>query len=362
MSYILEALKKSDQKRQKGQIPDLSTVQIEIPQENKKKALWPYILMGILFLNAVVLAVIILPDKAIEEPQDVVQNAGKQKLIAVEEKQIDIEPLPTHTLSPVTPERSPMPVVPTVDKNMVTSQEKEERNPEPIREVLAEATIIVDEPNIEEVDSEFVSGMNMDTSPEETHVSIQEPATDSTVEEMDVELNKELNRDTNQNEPQVEPIQEMVTDSTIEEVVKESVLEPEHIIDPQEDFVRVAKPESLETTILSDEQLEVTEADSIPQRQHTVPETPTPDKEKIRAQREPLHIMQLPSSIQEQLPEFHISAHVYFAKRPASRLASINGKILREGKKLIPGLKVEEITSDGVIFSYREYIFHVPIL
>ena len=100
----------------------------------------------------------------------------------------------------------------------------------------------------------------------------------------------------------------------------------------------------------------------IPQRQHAVPETTVRDKEKPRAQREPLHIMQLPSSIQEKLPEFHISAHVYFAKKPASRLASINGKIVREGQKLIPDLKVEEITSDGVIFSYHEYLFHVPIL
>jgi general secretion pathway protein B len=323
MSYILEALKKSDQKRQKGQVPDLSTVQIEISPEEKKKALWPYILMGILFLNAVVLAVVILPDKSIIEPQAVVENVGEQKPSVVQAKQTDIESQSTHALSPVTPENSLATVVPIIDEIMVASQE--ESRPVLIKEVLAEVSIV------------------------------HEP----TIKEANVEQSKDVNIDTNQNELQAEPIQEVVAESIIEEVVKD-IPEQEYIIDPQEDSVIAAEPELVETTTLPGEQLKATEVKPIPQ--HTAPETSALDEEKTRAQREPLHIMQLPSSIQEKLPEFHISAHVYFAKKPASRLASINGKILREGHKLDSDLKVEEITSDGVIFSYHQYLFHVPIL
>lgn len=359
MSYILEALKKSDQKRQKGQVPDLSTVQIAIPPEDKKKALWPYILMGILFLNGVVLAVIMRPDQSTVEPQTVVQNSGKQKPATAQEQQTDIEPQLRHQLSSVTQESSPTTVVPTVDENMAASQE--ERSPGPTREASAEVSVDHGR-NIEGVDSEFVRGMNIDTNQEETQVvSIQKPVTNGTVEEMDIEFAKGLNIDTNQNEPQVEPNQELVTDSTIEEVVKDSVPEPEHIIDPQEDSVIAAEPEQIETTILPDEQLKVTEINSLPQRQHAVPETSILDEEKPRAQRKPLHIMQLPSSIQEKLPEFHISAHVYLQKTSLS-FSQHNGKIVREGHSLVPYLKVEEITSDGVIFSYHEYLFHVPIL
>lgn len=365
MSYILEALKKSDQKRQKGQVPDLSTVQIEIPPEDKKKALWPYILMGILFLNSVILAVIMRPDQSTVKPQAVVQNSGKQKPATAQEKQTDIEPQLTHALSPVTQESNPTTVVPTMDENMAASQE--EMSPVPIRDASA-GDSVVHEPNIEQVNSEFTRGMSIDTNPEETQVSVQKPVTDGIVEEMEIELTKGMNIDTNQNEPQVEQIQKLVTDTTIEEegdieeVVKDIVPELEPIIVPQEDSVIVLEPEPIETTTPFDEQLEISEINPLQQRQHAAPETSALNEEKPRAQREPLHIMQLPSSIQEQLPEFHISAHVYFAKKPASRLASINGKIVREGQKLIPDLKVEEITSDGVIFSYHEYLFHVPIL
>lgn len=359
MSYILEALKKSDQKRQKGHVPDLNTVQIEFPPEDKKKALWPYILVGILFLNAVVLAVIMLPDKSIVEPQSVVQDSGKQNLATTEEKQAYVEPQSTHALSSVDLESNLATVVPTVDGNIAASQE--EMSPVLIKDESVEASI-VHEPYIEAVDSKFTRGMSIVANPEEIKVSVLKPITDGVVEEMEIELSKGVNLDTDQNAPQVEPIQELATDSTIiKEIAKDNVPEPEHIIAPQEDSVIVVEPEPIESTTLPDEQLEVIEVTPRQQRKHAVLETSVPDEEKTKTKREPLHMMQLPSSIQEQLPEFRISAHVYFAKKPASRLASINGKIVREGQKLVPDLKVEEITSDGVIFSYRGYLFHVPI-
>ena len=331
MSYILDALKKSDQKRQRGQVPDLNTVQVELPPEDKKKVLWPYILIGILLLNAIILAVVMRPDQSMVEPRAVVQNSGKQKSATFQEKQTNIEPQSTHALSPATQERSPVTVDSTVDENMVFSQE--ERSSVSIREASVKASVVRDR-TVDEVDSEFARGMN---------------------------------KDTNQDEPQVEPTQELVTDSTIkeegdlEEVSNTIVLEPERIIDPQDDSVVPAEPEPIKITTLPGEQLEGLEVDSVQLRRYVLPEPPASKEEKPRAQREPLRIMQLPLSIQKELPEFHISAHVYFAKKPASRLVSINGRIVREGDSFVPDLKVEEITSDGVIFSYHKYLFHVPL-
>jgi hypothetical protein len=40
-------------------------------------------------------------------------------------------------------------------------------------------------------------------------------------------------------------------------------------------------------------------------------------------------------------------------------MARINGSMIREGEYLTAGLKLEEITPDGVIFSYQNYRFHV---
>lgn len=332
MSYILDALKKSDQKRQRSQVPDLNTVQVELPSEDKKKALWPYILVGILLLNAIVLAVAMRPEQSTVEPRAIVQNFGKQKPATFQEKQTDIEPQSTHALSPATRENGPATVVPTVDENMAASQA--ERSPVPTRAASAKASVVHDR----------------------------------TAGELDSELTRAMKRDTNQNEAQVEPIQELVTDNTIEdegdleEVVRNIVPKPERIIIPQDDSVIPAEPEPIKITTLPGEQLEVLEINPLQQRRYVAPETSALNEEKIRAQREPLHIMQLPLSVQKEVPEFHISAHVYFAKKTASRLASINGKIVREGDDFVPDLKVEEITSDGVIFSYHKYLFHVPLL
>ena len=48
MSYILDALKKSEKERQRGTAPDLLTVQEPVLMEKKKRRVWPYIILAIL--------------------------------------------------------------------------------------------------------------------------------------------------------------------------------------------------------------------------------------------------------------------------------------------------------------------------
>jgi len=67
-------------------------------------------------------------------------------------------------------------------------------------------------------------------------------------------------------------------------------------------------------------------------------------------------IEDLPSSIQRSLPPITISVSLY-SNEPDSRMAKINGAMIREGEYLTTGLRVEEITPDGVIFSYQNYRF-----
>ena len=61
MSFILDALKKLEQKRQRGSVPDLMTVHIPVPQEMKKRPVWPYLILGALVLNAALLLVWLRP-------------------------------------------------------------------------------------------------------------------------------------------------------------------------------------------------------------------------------------------------------------------------------------------------------------
>jgi len=61
MSYILEALKKSEQERNRGGVPDIKTVHTYIPQSIKpRQSLWPWILLGVALINAIIIFVIYL--------------------------------------------------------------------------------------------------------------------------------------------------------------------------------------------------------------------------------------------------------------------------------------------------------------
>ena len=51
-----------------------------------------------------------------------------------------------------------------------------------------------------------------------------------------------------------------------------------------------------------------------------------------------------------------ISVHAYSA-RPGERLVGINNRLLREGDSVVTGLKLEQITPEGMVFGYKGYSF-----
>ncbi len=72
MSYILEALKKLEQKRQQEDTPNLLTLQSRITHVPRKRKVWPYVVGGIILLN--ITALIILRTalwRPVEKPRSV---------------------------------------------------------------------------------------------------------------------------------------------------------------------------------------------------------------------------------------------------------------------------------------------------
>jgi general secretion pathway protein B len=59
VSYILEALKKLEQKRQRERMPDLLTFQGDVARVNKKRPLWPFIVVGLILLNAIFVSLLL---------------------------------------------------------------------------------------------------------------------------------------------------------------------------------------------------------------------------------------------------------------------------------------------------------------
>jgi len=67
MSFILDALKKLEQKRQQSAVPDLLTVHDPDPVKPEKRPIWLYLILSALLLNALLLTVWLRP-----------WNSGKQ--------------------------------------------------------------------------------------------------------------------------------------------------------------------------------------------------------------------------------------------------------------------------------------------
>lgn len=85
--------------------------------------------------------------------------------------------------------------------------------------------------------------------------------------------------------------------------------------------------------------------------QISAPAAPTPPQENHI-----LALSDLPPDVRRGIPEMSFAVHLYSAK-PAERMVSINGKMMKEGQEFTAGLKLEQITSDGMIFSYQGYHF-----
>ncbi|WP_298718588.1 general secretion pathway protein GspB [uncultured Oceanisphaera sp.] len=68
-------------------------------------------------------------------------------------------------------------------------------------------------------------------------------------------------------------------------------------------------------------------------------------------------LRELPASIRAKLPPLTLSVHIY-SKTAGSRMASINGQMLREGQQL-GALRLQSITPRGVILSFEGKEFHL---
>lgn len=87
---------------------------------------------------------------------------------------------------------------------------------------------------------------------------------------------------------------------------------------------------------------------------------PVPDKPAefsgVAPEQEAMPLSELPPAIQQEIPDMTVQLHAY-SGNPIERLVSVNSTRLREGDNLMPGLRLEQITPDGMIFSYKGYRF-----
>jgi hypothetical protein len=271
MSFILDALKKLEHKRQQESVPHLMTVHSTEPQETKKRPIMPYIVAAALILNAGILLALLRPwDK--QGPAPVTSDSVQPETIST------VQPSKENTVDTLTPPTSP--------------------------QIMKAAGVQINPP-VETVTSET----------EKTEVKQSAAAVS--------------------NPPQAAP-----TESANNDMPKQT---------PADDTLASLKISP------TDEELEVLRS-KIKEEQlssvNSVPDELRPaENEEIRSRSDVPELSQLPSSIRQGLPEIKINGHV-FSDNPSSRIANINGSILREGDTVTRGLKVKEITMTGIIFDY----------
>ncbi|SNT16429.1 general secretion pathway protein B [Noviherbaspirillum humi] len=61
---------------------------------------------------------------------------------------------------------------------------------------------------------------------------------------------------------------------------------------------------------------------------------------------------QLPEQVQREIPAFSVNGFLYSPNK-ADRSVLINQKLMHEGEEVAPGLRLESITSSGMILNYR---------
>lgn len=69
---------------------------------------------------------------------------------------------------------------------------------------------------------------------------------------------------------------------------------------------------------------------------------------------------ELPYDIQEQIPDFNVSVHM-FHDDPSQRRIRINGQMYTEGKSLQQNLALVEITRFGAVFDYQGHLFRLNV-
>lgn len=146
--------------------------------------------------------------------------------------------------------------------------------------------------------------------------------------------------------------------------VPESPGKPEHQPPPREAtaLTQAPPPPSVSDT------LRVTPVRSVPAAQQPAAVVSSPSVAAAPIQEEHVHpgdaarepgvmkLTELPPALQQEIPKLPVLAHSYSSK-PKDRFVFINDRMWREEEFPVPGLKLEQITADGMVFSYKGYRF-----
>jgi hypothetical protein len=372
MSYILDAIKKADQKRKLGTVPDVHTVH-ETPIVEGRRPSWLYGVACVLLLNAAVIGWWLWPASSTKktpvtpsaERSAAVQGAGSTKKTPVTPptgrsaavqglgtSEPEMPPQPGQSMPQQTPVASvppPIPAPPPVETEpppgappppTMTATPPVPRPPTATQPVAAKEAATGKQALVPQSVAAKQANVGKPTSPASTPqpgqarsvapVAAVQPPPASAVP--------------------VVP----VLDSAKPEIVQD---EPMDSADPGGDDAGTVAEEGGAVAVEEKEVMKPIASSPPPKakgKRMSEREQEDPELAKIP------FLKQLPAETQQGLPELRISFHAYSIK-PQSRLVSISGKVLREGQELADGVKLETITAKGVVLEANGQRFRMNV-
>ena len=385
MSYILDAIKKSDQQRDLGTTPDVHTIHEPPLTEPPRRPGWLYGLATILLLNAGVIGWWLWPGITAKptiaknpDPSAVAQALQKKKLTPSPlPQQVAIPPEPTIVNPPaVQAAAAPPPSVssvptspPPVDSSVVVPGDSSPAaataiipTPSPVSSQTALPPTLVNpahqsipppppaQPKAEPAPPPAMQAASPQTPASKPQIMPPSTATDKA---------KPVAANGKENLPPMKVANPATKPPPVAVVPIQTPSPPDG---SQEEPLAAEEPspEADETggtgATATDQTLSPIAASAATKSKSKKIDKESEDPELAKI---PL-LNQLPLEVQQGIPELHISFHSYSIK-PSARLVSISGKILREGEAFDETIKLETITTQGVVLAIKERRFRLRV-
>lgn len=272
MSYILDALKKSEKERQRGSLPDMLTVQDIVAEKPGKRLFWAYLLAAILLLNA---GVFVWWQGVFHTKEaKITQNSMTDSSLSS-----SVNDMPKQSFDAVKPDTDSM-------QSISPAFKPGDSKTTPLIEKQVSSIPDMNTPHLKR--AKQIPDVQRNILPEHS------PATNNTT--ISNEFRQYLSK---------------------------------YFLRPNSQLKQTGDPVRL-------------------------PSEPTGGLAEIPDDNKIYKLKELPLSIGQKLPRFSISALLY-SDNPVSRMVRINDQMMYEGQDLTEGLKLEEITKDGVILRHQKY-------
>jgi general secretion pathway protein B len=331
MSYILDALKKSEQERQRGAVPNLHTVQAPVTGVREHRSRWPLVVALALLLNAGLLVWWLYPwqptsSKSVTQP-GIAQQPAENRAGAARD--------PAHARRGAS--SGVLDALPQSKAKTEAAQRKPASGARPPASDAATQT------------SEYM-GDNQKDPAEAAAVS---RASNRAAPKPDTKAK----RDT---APGAARKDRLMLRSAVEPTKKAGSAAPP--ADARPDPARWQGPDRQhEAPAAPAPPSEAREAlpgtETAVKPNDTLVKPVTTDRQvspsaRVPAEQKLPELRELPPAIRKDLPDLFFSMVVH-SPRPADRMISINGRMMREGQEISPGLKLEEITPNGAVFTFQ---------